>query len=126
MAAQGMVDPSFGQQGGELLPDGFDDAWLECGHEDTLLPSRNISISTNDRSSMSAVLRVDVVLTGATSCRRYEYSANDTVMIFWRLLLPTPAESRGFYATLPEQCGVEDVEQQALCEDAAASYSGLR
>jgi hypothetical protein len=46
-------------------------------------------------------------------------------MIFWRLLLPTPAESRGFYATLPEQCGVEVVEKQALCEGAAASYSYL-
>jgi hypothetical protein len=37
MAAQGMLDLSFGQQGGELLPDGFDDAWLECGHVGTLL-----------------------------------------------------------------------------------------
>jgi hypothetical protein len=32
-----MVHLSFGQQGGELLPDGLDDVWWECGHEDTLL-----------------------------------------------------------------------------------------
>jgi hypothetical protein len=47
-------------------------------------------------------------------------------MIFWGVLLPTPAESLGFYATLPEQCGVvEVVEKQALCKGAAASYSHL-
>ena len=41
------------------------------------------------------------------------------------ILLATLVESTGFYATLPEQLRVEVVEEQALEEGAAPSYSYL-
>ena len=32
MAAKGVIHVSFGQERGELLEDGLDDVWWECGH----------------------------------------------------------------------------------------------
>jgi hypothetical protein len=99
VAAERMIHVAFGQQGVELLPDGLDDLWWECGHGEAPSHRRASRTPRMMKHSMPVYLRK------------------------MRSLLVQAL--RSFYATLPEQCRVEVVEEQAPYERAAASYSHL-
>jgi hypothetical protein len=61
MATQGVIRLPFGQQGTELLPDGLDDVWWECGHGVCSFCSGSLEDSPDDGASVSA-FRVNALL----------------------------------------------------------------
>jgi hypothetical protein len=46
-----MIGAALGQQGFELLPDGFDDVWWECGHGANSFRSGSVENSPHDGTS---------------------------------------------------------------------------